>query len=273
MTARLQGKTALVTGSTDGVGRVVAERLASLGMTVLIHGRDAVRANSLRQHIESRGGKASVYLADLASMEQVSALAVQILHDEPRLDLLINNAGIGFGPPSGRREESKDGFELRFAVNYLAGYALTQRLKPLLCASAPARIVFCSSLGQAPIEFDDVMITRRYTGDRAYRQSKLAQILYTFDLAEELKDRGVTVNALHPATLMNTTMVREMAYRPQTSVEEGADAIMQLAVSPMVEGITGKFYNGLNITRPNNQAYDLKARARLKALSEELTGV
>ena len=135
-----------------------------------------------------------------------------------------------------RREVSRDGHELRFAVNYLSGFLLTHLLLPTLRRSAPARIVNVSSAGQHPIDFEDVMLTRGYEGTRAYRQSKLAQVMFTIDLAEQLKDSGVTVNCLHPATFMNTNMVIESGYAPTSSVEEGADAILQLATSPRTGG-------------------------------------
>ena len=140
------------------------------------------------------------------------------------LDVLVNNAGIGTA--GNAREVSADGFELRFAVNYLAGFLLTRLLLPLLEKRAPSRIVNVASAGQQAIDFDDVMLTRGYSGVRAYCQSKLAQILFTIDLAEELKDRAVTVNALHPATYMDTTMVRLSGARPMSTVEEGGEAIL-----------------------------------------------
>ena len=144
------------------------------------------------------------------------------------LNLLINNAGIGSGGPHGTRLTSADGHESRFAVNYLAGFLLPDLLLPLLKKSAPARIVNVSSLGQQALDFTDVMLTREYSGIRAYRQSKLAQILFTIDLAVELEGSGITVNALHPATFMNTKMVRDFG-TPRSTVEEGALAILKLA--------------------------------------------
>ncbi len=190
-----------------------------------------------------------------------------------RLDILINNAGIGTGGGSAPREESADGYELRFAVNYLAGFLLTHLLLPLLKASAPARIVNVASLGQQAIEFDDVMLTRGYSGRRAYCQSKLAQIMFTADLAAELNGSGVTVNALHPATYMNTTMVRQSGVEPWSTVEEGADAILNLAVADTAEGKSGLYFNGLGEARADQQAYDAEARRKLHELSVKLTGL
>jgi NAD(P)-dependent dehydrogenase (short-subunit alcohol dehydrogenase family) len=160
---------------------------------------------------------------------------------------------------------------LRFAVNYLAGFLLTSLLLPLL--KRGARIVNVSSLGQHPIDFDDVMLTRGYSGSRAYTQSKLAQIMFTFDLARELDPARATANCLHPATYMATTMVREAGATPISTVEEGAEAILNLAVGEEVDGHSGQFYNGLSPSRANPQAYDEGARERLRVLSLRLTGL
>jgi NAD(P)-dependent dehydrogenase (short-subunit alcohol dehydrogenase family) len=165
----------------------------------------------------------------------VRRLADAVEGTTKRLDLLINNAGIGSGGQQGTRQTSADGHELRFAVNYLAGVLLTDLLLPLLKNSAPARIVNVSSLGQQALDFNDVMLTREYSGMRAYRQSKLAQILFTIDLAQELEGSGITVNALHPATFMNAKMVRDFG-TPHSTVEEGATAILKLATSPRSRG-------------------------------------
>lgn len=266
-------KTALVTGSTDGVGRLVAKRLAEAGFHVYAHGRDAKRGEEVVGEIGSKGGAADFLRADLSALAEVKGLAKAVLDATDRLDLLINNAGVGSAGASGTRQMSRDGHELRFAVNYLAGFALTRLLLPVLRASAPARIVNVSSLGQQAIDFADVMLTRGYTGTRAYCQSKLAQILFTIDLADELRGSGVTVNALHPATYMDTTMVRAAGVRPVSTVDEGAEAILELALSPALEGRSGFFFNGLREARANGQAYDAAARAELRAISEELTGL
>jgi len=190
-----------------------------------------------------------------------------------RLDILINNAGIGTGGSGASRQTSADGHELRFAVNYLAGFLLTRLLLPLIRQSAPARIVNVASAGQQAIDFTDVMLTRGYSGTRAYCQSKLAQVMFTFDLAAELDGAGVTVNALHPATYMDTTMVRRAGITPSSSVEEGAEAILNLATSPALEGRRGLYFNGPREARADGQAYDARARQRLKAISLELTNV
>ena len=269
-----ESQTILITGSTDGVGRRVAERLAEGGSRVLVHGRDRRRGERLIEEINSAGkGSAELYIADLASLTEVRRLAAAVSAEHDRLDVLINNAGIGTGPRGQGREVSADGFELRFAVNYLAGFLLTHLLLPTLLASAPARIVNVASAGQSPIDFDDVMLTRGYSGGRAYTQSKLAQIMFTFDLARELEGTGVTVNALHPATYMDTTMVRQSGTRPISTVDEGADAILALAVAPDLAGKSGLYFDRRRPARADAQADDEQARARLRELSLRLTGL
>jgi NAD(P)-dependent dehydrogenase (short-subunit alcohol dehydrogenase family) len=269
----MNGKTILITGSTDGVGRRVAEKLATTGATVLVHGRHKVRAEDLVSRIRDTGGKAAFYLADFSSLDEVGALADAIERDHDRLDILINNAGIGTSGGDGGRQMSRDGHELRFAVNYLAGFLLTRRLLPLLRASSPARIVNVSSAGQQPIDFSDVMLTRGYSGVRAYCQSKLAQIMFTFDLAEELASSGVTINCLHPATYMDTTMVRLSGVTPISTVDQGADAILNLATGNDPHGRTGLYFDGLRPARANAQAYDATARHNLRTLSQSLSGL
>jgi NAD(P)-dependent dehydrogenase (short-subunit alcohol dehydrogenase family) len=271
--AKSNGKTVLITGSTDGVGRVVAKRLGEGGWRVLVHGRDRGRGERVVAEINDAGGFAEFLAADLSSLADVRRLADAVQKTTKRLDLLVHNAGIGSGGPQGTRQASADGYELRFAVNYLAGFLLTYLLLPLIEKSTPARIVNVSSLGQEAIDFTDVMLTQNYSGLRAYRQSKLAQIMFTIDLAHELEDAAVTVNALHPATFMNTTMVLQFGGKPMSSVEEGADAILKLAVSPEVQGQSGLYFNGQREARADAQVSDAEARRKLKALSLELTGL
>lgn len=267
------GKTALITGATDGVGRLVARRLAAEGWRVLAHGRSQERGASLVKEIAEEGGRAMFISADLASLAEVRALATAVKHATERLDLLINNAGIGTTSERPGRQISADGHELRFAVNYLAGFLLTYQLLPLLKGARPARIVNVASAGQHPIDFDDVMLTRDYSGRRAYNQSKLAQILFTVDLAQELEGTGITVNALHPSTYMNTTMVRQSGTAPVSTVEQGAEAILHLATGADMEGRSGLYFNVLREQKADPQAYDAEARAKLRALSLRLTGL
>jgi NAD(P)-dependent dehydrogenase (short-subunit alcohol dehydrogenase family) len=271
---KMDGKTVLITGSTDGVGRYVAAKLAAAGAKVLIHGRDKGRAQTLIDEIRGQGhGEPIFYQADLSSLDGARQLAQAVLAGHQRLDLFISNAGIGSRSPGSERQTSADGYELRFAVNYLSGFLLAYRLLALLKTSAPSRIVNVASLGQHPIDFDDVMITKGYTGSRAYAQSKLAQIMFTIDLANELKGSGVTVNSLHPATYMNTTMVREGGITPISTVEQGGEAILRLAAGDDVADKTGLFFNGMQQMKANPQAYDEAARAGLRKLSLALTGL
>jgi NAD(P)-dependent dehydrogenase (short-subunit alcohol dehydrogenase family) len=266
----------LVTGSTDGLGRALAQNLAARGATVLLHGRDAARGEAAIQEIRKATGseRLSLHLADYSSLEQVRALAEAILAGHERLDVLVNNAGIGTSGPTGaRRELSQDGHELRFAVNYLAPFLLAHLLEPLLVRSAPARIVNVSSAGQAPIDFADVMLEHGYSGVQAYCQSKLALVMLTFDLAEELRDRGVTANCLHPGTYMPTKMVLEAGTSPVDSLETGVEATSRLAVAPELNGVTGRYFVRLQEARADSQAYDADARRRLRELSAHLVGL
>jgi NAD(P)-dependent dehydrogenase (short-subunit alcohol dehydrogenase family) len=266
----------LITGATDGLGRGVAERLAADGATVHLHGRDPERLATTAAEIRSTTGSERLvtHRADLASLDEVRALASDVEASTDRLHVLINNAGIGGGEPDGRtRRESRDGHELRFAVNYLAGFLLTLQLLPLLRRSAPARIVNVASLGQAPIDFGDVMLEKGYSGMRAYGQSKLAQILFGFELAERVSADGITVNSLHPATYMPTKMVLKEIGRSVDSLEDGVEATVRLATAPELEGVTGRFFDRQRESHAHEQAYAPKARRRLWDLSAELTHV
>ncbi len=266
----MKGKTALVTGSTSGLGEVVARRLGVMGATVIVHGLDEQRGSVIATEINTLGpGRAVFYRGDLGSLAEVRKLAVRVRGDHPKLHLLINNAGI-YGAPDQPRRQSADGHEQIFAVNYLSHFLLTRELLPLLEAGAPARIVNVASGAQRPIDFDDVMLAKDFTTGNAYAQSKLAQILFTVSLAEKLDAAKVTVNALHPASLMNTPMVEGMRRQPMSSVEDGANAVMQLAVGRSVAGRTGLYFNQLTESRANAQAYDSSARQRLWDLSTKL---
>jgi NAD(P)-dependent dehydrogenase (short-subunit alcohol dehydrogenase family) len=264
-------RTVLITGSTDGVGRYVAERLAAQGWRVIVHGRDRTRGEAVVERIAQQGGEARLLVADLSSLAEVRSLAEAVRADGDGLDALVNNAGIGTS--GAKRELSVDGFELRFAVNYLAGFLLTRLLLPMLMSRKSARIVNVSSAGQQAIDFSDVMLTRGYSGVRAYCQSKLAQILFTVDLAKDLAGQNVTVNCLHPATYMDTTMVRLSGAQPISTVEQGGAAILQLVDSPPLAGKSGLYFNGMQESRADRQAYDEEARRRLRALSFDLVGL
>lgn len=259
---------ALVTGSTDGLGRELARRLAGEGAHVIVHGRNAERAQALVDEITAEGrGSARFYLADFASLDDVRRLAGEIVRDYPRLDLLVNNAGIFLRD---ERQVSADGHELTFAVNYLAGYLLTHRLLPLLEKGTAPRIVNVSSRSAAPIDFADVMLEHGYTGYRAYSQSKLAQVMFTVDLAAALADRGIVVHAVHPATGMDTTLIQTAGLKARTSVDEGADAVMHVI---RTDAPSGSYFLQQVVAAPHEQAADADARRQLREVSRRLTGV
>jgi NAD(P)-dependent dehydrogenase (short-subunit alcohol dehydrogenase family) len=272
----LEQQTVLITGATDGLGRALALAVAAAGATVLAHGRDETRGReTVRQIARETDNRAVHWLrADLASLDEVRGLADQVIAEYPELHALVNNAGIGTRlPGDGTRMDSRDGYELRFAVNYLAGYLLTRRLIALLERSRPGRIVNVSSAGQEAIDFDDVMLERRYTGIHAYGQSKLAQVMFTFDLGDELDASAVTANCLHPGTFMPTKMVRAAGIDSLTRLEEGVSATLWLVAEPSLDGVSGRYFNGVREARANPQAYDFDARRRLRELSDRLVGL
>jgi NAD(P)-dependent dehydrogenase (short-subunit alcohol dehydrogenase family) len=252
-------QTILVTGSTSGLGQRVAEELVKQSATVLVHGRDPGKV----ERVVSEIGAARGLVADLSSLDEVRRLADEV----EELDTLVNNAGIVIP----ERLESADGYELTLAVNYLSHFLLTALLLPKL--REPARIVNVSSIGQHPLDFDDLQYERDFNGYYAYAKSKLAQILFAYELADRLGDRDVTVNALHPATLMDTNMVLGPGGTPQSSVEEGVEATLRLIVDPDLDGVSGNFYNGTAESGTHQQADDPDARRRLWEESERLTGL
>jgi NAD(P)-dependent dehydrogenase (short-subunit alcohol dehydrogenase family) len=271
----LDDSTILITGATDGLGRGVALRLAEQGAgTLLLHGRDTRKLATVAEEVDAAGnGSVKTYHADFESLDEVRKLASDVTNSNAHVHTLINNAGIGGGATGAQeREESADGHELRFAVNYLAGLLLTLRLLPELRASEPARIVFVASLGQAPVNFDDVMLENEYNPGIAYAQSKLAQITAGFKLAELLPPKEITVNSLHPATFMPTKIVTEIGADPIDSLEDGVTATVRLASEPDFTGMTGRFFNGLEEERPNEIAYDPEYRDKLWQLSLDLIG-
>lgn len=265
--------TVLITGATDGLGRALADRLAAEGADLLLHGRDRDRLDRTADAISAAHGvdRPRTFLADLAELAQVRALAADVRKSTDRLDVLVSNAGIGAGEPDGRnRRTSVDGYELRFAVNHLAGFLLTLELLPLLRASAPARIVNVASIGQQPLDFGDLMLERDYSGVRAYCRSKLAQIASGFELAERVPAAEVTVNSLHPATFMPTKMVLSEIGHHIDSIEDGVAATHRLVTAPELAGTTGRFYDRMREARADAQAYDARARAELWRRSLEL---
>jgi NAD(P)-dependent dehydrogenase (short-subunit alcohol dehydrogenase family) len=253
--------TVLITGATAGLGLQLAEDLDERGWKVLAHGRSADKLRDV-----PAGER---FVADLSSLDEVRRLAREVRERSDRLDVLVNNAGI----IERERRLSANGYELTFAVNYLAGFALTLELLPLLRASTGSRVVNVSSIGQQEIDFEDPMMERGWSGYGAYAQSKLAQVLFTFELAERLGGADeVTVNALHPATLMDTQMVRTAFGSARSTVREGADATLRLIEDPALDGVTGRYFDGQDESRADAQAYDADARRRLWELSERLTG-
>jgi NAD(P)-dependent dehydrogenase (short-subunit alcohol dehydrogenase family) len=218
-------------------------------------------------------GRIHTLHADSADLAQVRRLAAEARQVTDRLDVLVRNAGIGGGEPDGRtRRRSADGYELRFAVNYLAGFLLTLELLPLLRASAPARIVYVASIGQYPLDFTDLMLTRGYTGARAYGQSKLAQVMSGFELADRIPATEVTVNSLHPATYMPTKIVLAEVGSSIDTLDTGVAATYRLVSDPALDGVTGQFFNKTHTARADCQAYNRTARAEPWNRSLQLTG-
>lgn len=268
-------KSILITGATDGLGKEVARRLASQGHKVLLHGRSPEKGQTVLSELISATGNNTLeyFNADLSSLAEVNKLAADILSSQQQLDVLVNNAGIGPRTPDSPRLLSKDGYEIFFAVNYLAGYLLARELLPLLKSSAPARIINVASIAQAPVNFNDPMMEKYYSDGLAYSQSKLAQILHTMDLAQQLEGSGVTANSLHPATLMNTKMVLDSTALPdsRTTIDDGANALERLILDEDVASISGHYFDSMENAEPDAQASDAQALNQLRELSENLT--
>ncbi|MEV5845707.1 SDR family NAD(P)-dependent oxidoreductase [Streptomyces sp. NPDC051985] len=258
--------TILITGATSGLGRFVAFELVRSGHVVLAHGRDPGRTERLVEELRTEGD-AEAFVADLASLARVRELAAHVADAHPDLDVLINNAGVGAGTPGSGRELSADGHELRLAVNYLAPVALTRALLPVLRADAPARIVNVGSAGQEPLDFDDPEFTRGYQGFAAYCRAKFALAAHTFTLAEELAGTGVAVNVLHPATFMDTAMVREGGVAPWSTVADGAPGVLALATQDLG---TGGYFDGTSKARAHEATYDREVQKRLSAVTDQL---
>ena len=267
----MNSKKILITGATDGIGKCAAIDLAKKDNHLLIHGRNREKLDNIIKEIKSSTGNDNIegFLADFSSMAEVRQLAKSVLSKHDKVDILINNAGAGFAA----QRYGKDGTELRMAVNYLAPFLLTNLLLPALKKAAPSRIVNVSSAGQCPVNFDDIMLEKNFDGTTAYCQSKLALIMFTIDLAEELKANNVTVNALHPGTYLDTNMVRDANIKPLGTPQSGADAEIFLATSRDLKNVSGKYFNIKKEAKANAQAYDAKARKRLNELSLQLTGL
>jgi NAD(P)-dependent dehydrogenase (short-subunit alcohol dehydrogenase family) len=276
----MTGKTVLITGGTGGIGRATAVGLASLGARVGITGRDRERAEKAAAAIasESHNPAIEVFVADLSSQTEVRRLADEVLAAYPRLDVLVNNVG-GFWA---HRHVTADGLEHTFALNHLAPFLLTHLLLERLTASAPARVVTVSSGAQSmgSIDFDDLMGERNYAGQRAYNQSKLANVMFTYELAKRLKGTGVTATALHPG-LTNTAFSAEdpsmgllvKVLRPfMGSPARGADTAVYLSSSPEAEGLSGRYFSKRKVRRSNEASYDAAITGRLWDVSAALVG-
>ena len=279
----MAGKTVLITGGTGGIGRATAIRLASMGARVGISGRDRGRTDRAAAEIasESGNGIADAFAADMSSQAEVRRLAAEVLAAYPRIDVLINNVG-GFWS---HRHVTADGLERTFALNHLAPFLLTDLLLDRLKASAPARIVTVSSGAQSmgKIDFDDLMGERKYSGQQAYNQSKLANVMFTYELARRLAGISVTATALHPG-MTNTAFSAEdpsRAFAPLVKVmrpfmkrpDRGADTPVYLASALAAEGLTGQYFANRQPRRSNEASYDTDATARLWQASADLVGL
>jgi NAD(P)-dependent dehydrogenase (short-subunit alcohol dehydrogenase family) len=264
-------QTILITGATDGIGKLTALQLAKQNAHILIHGRNETKVTNVVNEIKNTTGNKNIegFVADISSLEEVRKLANDVLEKHDKLDVLINNAGAGFAAP----RYGKDGTETRITVNYLAPFLLTHLLLTALEKAEPSRIVNVSSAGQSSIRFDDIMLEKDFDPVYAYCQSKLALIMFTIDIAEQLKQKKITANSLHPGTYLDTNMVREAGITPWGNPGTGADAEVFLSTSPLLENVTGKYFDVKKETSAHSQAYDAKARKKLWELSMELTGL
>jgi NAD(P)-dependent dehydrogenase (short-subunit alcohol dehydrogenase family) len=267
MAQSLQGLTVLLTGATDGIGRLAAEALAREGAVLFVHGRNPQKLTDTVRSLNSLGAEAQGFVADLASLEQTVRLAREVIEAKRPLDVLINNAGVGFGRDGNLRQTSLDGHELRFAVNYLAPFLLTNEL---LAHGLPRRAVInVASIGQEPLDFGDLMTARDYSGVRGYRRSKLALVMWSFDLAERRPD--IAVHVLHPGTLLGTNMVLEAGLPVQGPPSRGADAILAVLDAALAGGRSGLYFDEKRPARANEGAYDRSAWERLREASLKLT--
>jgi NAD(P)-dependent dehydrogenase (short-subunit alcohol dehydrogenase family) len=281
-TGLMAGKTVLVTGGTGGIGKATAAGLATVAARVGIVGRDLTRTRAAAADIAAASGNPAVdaFGADMSSQAEVRRLAREVLDAYPRLDVLVNNVG-GFWAT---RRVTADGLEHTFAVNHLAGFLLTDLLLDRLKASAPARIVTVSSGAQAngKMNFEDLQGERGYSGQRAYNQSKLANVMFTYELARRLEGSGVTATVLHPGVVRTgfaaedpsplwkvlLPLIRPLLKTP----ERGAATPIYLACSPEVEGVTGKYFVSSKPKTSSKSSYDEAAAARLWRISVDLVG-
>jgi retinol dehydrogenase 14 len=277
----MTGKTVLITGGTGGIGRATAVGLAGLGARVGITGRDRARAERAAAAIAREAGNPAVdvFVADMSSQAEVRRLADEVLAAYPRLDVLLNNVG-GFWA---HRHLTADGLEHTFALNHLAPFLLTSLLLDRLTESAPARVVTVASAAQSMgrIDFDDVMGERDYSGSRAYNQSKLANVMFTYELARRLAGTGVTATALHPGLTSTAFSAEDPTMRLLVAVmrpfmrspARGADTPVYLASSPDAAGITGEYFADRKVKRSSASSYDRAIAARLWDVSADLVGM
>jgi NAD(P)-dependent dehydrogenase (short-subunit alcohol dehydrogenase family) len=261
----------LVTGATAGIGLQTAFDLARQGILVLVHGRSQEKVDKARRAIEEEGGNTAGVVFDLASLASIRQGVEELERRFPRLDVLVNNAGVFMN----ERELSEDGFELTFHVNHLAPFLLTNLLLKGLLKGPGARIVNVSSIAHSRgrMRFEDLQLTRGFQGYAAYAQSKLANILFTFELAERLPAEQVTANCLHPGVVSTKLLVEGFGMQGSDTVEEGAETSVFLATSEDVAGVTGRYFARQREVNPAPQALDVAARKQLWELSEKLSGL
>jgi retinol dehydrogenase 14 len=275
-------KVCLITGATSGIGKATAMELANMGASVVMVGRDRDRGEAALADIKEKSGNDSVelMLADLSSQQEIHRLADEFKEAYPRLDVLINNAGV----IRSKRITTEDGMETTFAVNHLAYFLLTNLLLDVLKASAPSRIVNVASGEQrnGSIDFDDLQGEKEYKGAKAYSQSKLATVLFTYELARRLEGTTVTANSLHPGVVGTNlgsgvsgvfgVMVRALTPLMK-SPEKGAETSIYLASSPEVEGLSGRYFIKKAESRSSDVSYDERLARRLWEMSAELTNL
>ena len=262
-------KTALVTGSTDGIGRETARQLLERGLHVLVHGRSQRKASQYAEQLArgQQGSRATPVWGDLSSMEQVAALARQVREQSPALDVLINNAGVF----ERSRHLTPDGFEMTMAVNHFAPFLLTRLLLPAVAAAPAGRVVTVSSIAHqsGSLDLDDLTFAHGYDGYEAYATSKLANILFTRSLARRLADTPVTANALHPGVI-DTKLLHAGFNMRGASVQQGARTSVYLALSDEVAGVSGKYFIDCRDATPSRLARDARVAEALWAESERL---
>lgn len=281
MATDMSGRLVLITGSTGGIGKRAAAELAKAGAHVIIQGRDAAKAERVANELKEATGNAKIdfLVADLSSMQAVRGLAAEVKQRYGKLDVLLNNAGA----LQTKREVTADGYERTFATNHLAYFLLANLLLPELKKGHQPRIVNVSSEAHrsGPLNFDDLMAEKSFRGFLQYGRSKLANILFTRELARRVKDDGITVNCLHPGFVASEflskggiwSVIKPVAYLFAIDEEQGAKCSIYLCSSPEVAGVTGKYFYKCREKRPRAFAEDDEAAKRLWEVSEKLTGL